>query len=158
MFYESSHQQLFEEANGEQAVIVQNNQTSSVRGVLRELHYQFAPKAQGKLMRVLVGEIYDVGVDIRKHSPTFGHWIGERLFIESKKQLWVPPSFAQGFVILSEEADVLYKTTMYDAQDLERCIRWDDPDLAITWPIEREPILSAKDQQSHMLTAASLFS
>ncbi|HMS83251.1 MAG TPA: dTDP-4-dehydrorhamnose 3,5-epimerase [Nitrospira sp.] len=157
MFYESFRQQLFEEATDQQAVFVQDNQTSSVRGVLRGLHYQLPPKAQGKLVRVLAGEIYDVAVDIRKHSPTFGHWIGERLSAENKRQLWVPSGFAHGFVVLSEQADVLYKTTEYYAPELERCIRWDDPDLAITWPIEGEPILSAKDQQGHMFAAASLF-
>lgn len=156
-FYESFRQQLFEEATGQRAVFVQDNQTSSGKGVLRGLHYQLPPKAQGKLVRVLAGEIYDVAVDIRKHSSAFGRWIGERLSAENKKQLWVPPGFAHGFVVLSEQADVLYKTTEYYAPKLERCIRWDDPDLAITWPIESKPILSVKDQQGHMFAAASLF-
>lgn len=155
--YESFRQQLFEEATGQRAAFVQENQASSVKGVLRGLHYQLSPKARGKLVRALAGEIFDVAVDIRKHSPTYGRWIGERLSEENKKQLWVPPGFAHGFVVLSEQADVLYKTTEYYAPDLERCIRWDDPDLAITWPIEREPILSAKDQQGHKFAAASLF-
>jgi dTDP-4-dehydrorhamnose 3,5-epimerase len=156
-FYESYRHQVFEEATGGKATFVQDNHTRSVKGVLRGLHYQLPPKAQGKLIRVVAGDIFDVAVDIRTHSPTFGRWIGEVLSETNNKQLWIPPGFAHGFVVLSETAEVLYKATDYYAPELERCIRWDDPDLAITWPIERPPLLSAKDQQGDVFAAATLF-
>jgi dTDP-4-dehydrorhamnose 3,5-epimerase len=113
--------------------------------VLRGLHYQLPPKAQGKLVRVVAGEVFDVAVDIRKYSPTFGKWVGEKLSADNKRQLWIPPGLAHGFLVLSDSAEFLYKTTDYYAPEQERCIRWDDPDLAIEWPIEGEPVLSAKD-------------
>lgn len=156
-FYESYRRQVFEEATGGLATFVQDNHTRSVKGVLRGLHYQLPPKAQGKLIRVVTGEIFDVAVDIRKRSPTFGRWIGEVLSESNKKQLWIPAGFAHGFVVLSDTADVLYKATEYYSPDHECCIRWDDPDLAIQWPIESPVILSAKDEQGNKFIAAQPF-
>ena len=124
---------------------VQDNHSRSAQNVLRGLHYQLPPKAQGKLVRVIVGEVFDVAVDIRKDSPTFGEWVGEILSADNKKQLWIPPGLAHGFLVLSEFAEFLYKTTDYWAPEFERCIRWDDPDLAITWPLNVLPQLSSKD-------------
>ncbi len=123
---------------------VQDNHSRSVKGVLRGLHYQRAPKAQGKLVRVVVGEIFDVGVDIRKGSPTYGKWVGERLSAENKRMLYIPPGFAHGFCVLSEVAEVLYKTTEEYAPEYDAGIRWNDPEIGIRWPIEH-PILSQKD-------------
>lgn len=156
-FFESFRQQVFEEATGQCANFLQDNHTHSTKGVLRGLHYQLPPKAQGKLVRVVAGEIFDVVVDIRKRSPTFGRWIGEVLSETNKRQLWIPPGFAHGFVTLSDRADVLYKATEYYSLEHERCIRWDDPDLAIKWPIDREPILSPRDKQSQVFAVAPLF-
>ncbi len=123
---------------------VQDNHSRSVKGVLRGLHYQRAPKAQGKLVRVVVGEIFDVGVDIRKGSPTYGKWVGERLSAENKRMLYIPPGFAHGFCVLSKVAEVLYKTTEEYAPEYDAGIRWNDPEIGIRWPIEH-PILSQKD-------------
>ena len=123
---------------------MQDNHSKSARNVLRGLHYQLA-QPQGKLVRVTQGEVFDVAVDIRKGSPTFGQWVGEILSAENKKQLWIPAGLAHGFVVLSETAEFLYKTTDYYAPQHERCIAWNDPDLAIAWPIEGQPLLSAKD-------------
>lgn len=146
-FFESFNQRNFNDALGETLTFVQDNQSLSARGVLRGLHYQVT-QPQGKLVRVLQGEIYDVAVDIRKGSPTFGKWVAEVLSAENKKQLWVPAGFAHGFVVTSETAEVLYKTTDYWAPQFERCIRWDDPTLAIPWPRDGvEPIVSDKDKQ-----------
>lgn len=156
-FYESYRRQVFEEATGDAATFVQDNHTRSLKGVLRGLHYQVPPKAQGKLIRVVAGEIFDVAVDLRKRSPTFGSWIGEVLSETSKKQLWIPAGCAHGFVVLSDTADVIYKTTEYYSPEHECCILWDDPDLAIQWPIESRPILSAKDEEGDKLIAAKLF-
>ncbi|GAB3626024.1 dTDP-4-dehydrorhamnose 3,5-epimerase [Pandoraea terrae] len=149
-FFESFNQRRFNEALGREAVFVQDNQSRSVRGVLRGLHYQVR-QPQGKLVRVLDGEIHDVAVDIRPASPTFGQWVAEVLSAENRKQLWIPAGFAHGFVVTSERAEVLYKTTDYWAPQHERCIRWDDPDLAIPWPLEGPqgaitPIVSDKDK------------
>ena len=144
-FYESFNQQRFNEATGLNYDFVQDNHSKSAKGVLRGLHYQLPPKAQGKLVRVVAGEVFDVAVDIRKYSPTFGKWVGEKLSADNKRQLWIPPGLAHGFLVLSDSAEFLYKTTDYYAPEQERCIRWDDPDLAIEWPIEGEPVLSAKD-------------
>ena len=144
-FYESFNQQRFNEATGLNHDFVQDNHSKSAKGVLRGLHYQLPPKAQGKLVRVVAGEVFDVAVDIRKYSPTFGKWVGEKLSADNKRQLWIPPGLAHGFLVLSDSAEFLYKTTDYYAPEQERCIRWDDPDLAIEWPIEGEPVLSAKD-------------
>ena len=145
-FFESFNLKVFSAVLGAAAEFVQDNHSRSSRGVLRGLHYQLAPHAQGKLVRVVAGEVFDVAVDIRAGSPTYGQWVAEILSAENKKQLWIPPGFAHGFVTLSDTAEFLYKTTDYYALECERCIRWDDPDLAIDWPLEN-PLLSAKDAQ-----------
>ena len=144
-FFESFNQQRFNAATGPDLQFVQDNHPKSAKGVLRGLHSQLPPKAQGKLVRVVAGEVFDVAVDIRKNSPTFGQWVGEILSGDNKRQLWIPPGLAHGFVVLSDSAEFLYKTTDYYAPEMERCIRWDDPDLAIDWPIGGEPVLSGKD-------------
>ena len=143
-FYESYNQQAFQAATGLDVTFVQDNHSKSARNVLRGLHYQ-VEQPQGKLVRVVQGEVFDVAVDIRKGSKTFGLWVGQILSAENKKQLWVPPGLAHGFVVLSETAEFLYKTTDYYAPAHERCIAWNDPDLAIDWQIQGEPLLSAKD-------------
>ena len=143
-FFESFNRRAFHEATGLNVDFVQDNHSKSARNVLRGLHYQLA-QPQGKLVRVTQGEVFDVAVDIRKGSPTFGQWVGEILSAENKKQLWIPAGLAHGFVVLSETAEFLYKTTDYYAPQHERCIAWNDPDLAIAWPIEGQPLLSAKD-------------
>lgn len=146
-FFESFNLRNFTQAVGGELTFVQDNQSRSARGVLRGLHYQ-VQQPQGKLVRVLEGEIYDVAVDIRPGSPTFGKWVAETLSSENRKQLWIPAGFAHGFVVTSERAEVLYKTTDYWAPQHERCIRWDDPDLAIPWPLEGlTPLVSDKDQK-----------
>jgi dTDP-4-dehydrorhamnose 3,5-epimerase len=144
-FYESFNQKAFQEATGLDVRFVQDNHSKSGKNVLRGLHYQ-VQQPQGKLVRVVQGEVFDVAVDIRKNSPTYGQWVGMHLSAENKKQLWIPPGLAHGFVVLSETAEFLYKTTDYYAPALERCICWNDPDIGIEWPIEGEPLLSAKDQ------------
>ena len=143
-FYESYNQQAFQAATGLDVTFVQDNHSKSARNVLRGLHYQ-VEQPQGKLVRVVQGEVFDVAVDIRKGSKTFGLWVGQTLSAENKKQLWVPPGLAHGFVVLSETAEFLYKTTDYYAPAHERCIAWNDPDLAIDWQMQGEPLLSAKD-------------
>ena len=143
-FFESFNRRAFHEATGLNVDFVQDNHSKSARNVLRGLHYQLA-QPQGKLVRVTQGEVFDVAVDIRKGSPTYGQWVGEILSAENKKQLWIPAGLAHGFVVLSETAEFLYKTTDYYAPQHERCIAWNDPDLAIAWPIEGQPLLSAKD-------------
>jgi dTDP-4-dehydrorhamnose 3,5-epimerase len=125
---------------------VQDNHSRSVKGTLRGLHYQLSPRSQGKLVRVTVGEVFDVAVDIRRGSPSFGQWVGEHLSAGNKRMLWVPPGFAHGFYVTSDMAEFQYKCTDYYAPDLERCIRWDDPQLAITWPVAGNPLVSAKDE------------
>ena len=147
-FYESYNQQAFQQATGLDVTFVQDNHSRSARNVLRGLHYQLPPKAQGKLVRAVVGEVFDVAVDLRENSPTFGQWVGEKLSAENKRMMWVPPGFAHGFLVLSEYAEFLYKTTDYYAPEFERSILWNDPDLAIKWPLSGEPVLSAKDAQS----------
>jgi len=145
-FLESWNQRVFDQAVGEKVTFVQDNRSRSARGVLRGLHYQTAPHAQGKLVSVLSGTIYDVVVDLRKESPTFGKSLGLRLEAESYLMLWVPPGFAHGFLVLSDFADVAYKATAFYSPEHERCLRWDDPDLAIPWPLDRsQPVLSDKD-------------
>ena len=124
---------------------MQDNHSKSARNVLRGLHYQLPPREQGKLVRVVAGEVFDVAVDIRKESPTFGRWVGEVLSAENKRQLWVPPGFAHGFLTLSESAEFLYKTSDYYVPESERGIAWDDPLLAIVWPLVENPVLSARD-------------
>jgi dTDP-4-dehydrorhamnose 3,5-epimerase len=156
-FYESFNARAFTEATGLTPNFVQDNHSRSVRGVLRGLHYQLPPHAQGKLVRVVQGEVFDVAVDIRGHSATFGQWVSARLSAENRCQFWIPEGFAHGFVTLSETAEFLYKTTDYYAPQAERCIAWNDPDVAIEWPAEHEPILSAKDQCGVMLGGAEVF-
>jgi dTDP-4-dehydrorhamnose 3,5-epimerase len=155
-FFESFNARTFREATGLDCAFVQDNHSRSQRGVLRGLHYQLQ-QAQGKLVRVSAGEVYDVAVDIRRSSPTFGRWVGVRLSAENKRQLWVPPGFAHGFLVLSEFAEFLYKTTDYYAPAHERCIRWDDSTLAIDWPLAGAPQLSTKDQAGLDLNDAELF-
>lgn len=146
-FYESFNQQAFRAATGVDVDFVQDNHSRSVKGVLRGLHYQLPPKAQGKLVRVVFGEVFDVAVDIRKGSPTFGKWVGEVLSAENKRQMWIPSGFAHGFVTLSESAEFLYKTTDYYSPQHERCIRWDDEVIGVDWPLTAAPQLSGKDVQ-----------
>jgi dTDP-4-dehydrorhamnose 3,5-epimerase len=145
-FFESFNHAKFEQAIGKKITFVQDNHSKSSKGVLRGLHYQ-DPKSQGKLVRVTQGEVFDVAVDIRKGSPTFGKWVAEILSAENKKQLWIPEGLAHGFLVLSETAEFLYKTTDYYAPQHEKCIVWDDPTLIIPWPLSGLPKLSAKDQQ-----------
>ncbi|OCQ89596.1 dTDP-4-dehydrorhamnose 3,5-epimerase [Oscillatoriales cyanobacterium USR001] len=156
-FFESFNHRNFTEKTGVNADFVQDNHSKSAKNVLRGLHYQMQ-QPQGKLLRVAVGEIFDVAVDIRKNSPTFGQWVGYSLSAENKRQLWVPAGFAHGFLVVSEIAEVLYKTTEYYAPEHERCILWNDPDLAIAWPLaDANPILSAKDQAGKTLKTAEVF-
>ena len=153
-FYESWNQQTFNAAAGA-TTFVQDNHSRSQQGVLRGLHYQLPPHPQGKLVRCVLGEIFDVAVDIRRSSPTWGQWGGALLSAENKQQLWVPPGFAHGFLTLSAEAEVLYKTTDFWSKDCERAIRWDDPALAIAWPLgalaAAQPQLSGKDGAAPLL-------
>ncbi|NMY76205.1 dTDP-4-dehydrorhamnose 3,5-epimerase [Pseudomonas sp. WS 5071] len=155
-FFESFNHRQFEDAIGRSVQFVQDNHSRSVKGVLRGLHYQLH-RAQGKLVRVVHGEVFDVAVDIRRSSPTFGKWVGSYLSAENKHQLWVPEGFAHGFVVLTESAEFLYKTTDYYAPEHERCIRWDDPQIGIDWPIVGEPALSGKDRQGKRLADAEVF-
>ena len=155
-FYESFNQRAFNEATGTAHEFVQDNHSRSAQGVLRGLHYQIQ-KPQGKLVRVVRGAVFDVAVDIRKSSPTFGRWVGEELSEDNHRQLWAPPGFAHGFVVLSETAEFLYKTTDYYAPAHERCIAWNDPQLDIDWRYVGQPVLSAKDAQGVALAQAELF-
>lgn len=156
-FFESFNQKAFNEATGTNHPFVQDNHSRSAQGVLRGLHYQIQ-QPQGKLVRVVRGAVIDVAVDIRKSSPTFGQWVAEELSEDNHRQLWVPPGFAHGFVVLSEMAEFLYKTTDYYAPAHERCIAWNDPTLAIDWKLDgRQPLLSAKDAQGLPLAQAELF-
>ena len=155
-FFESFNAHSFREKTGFDGQFVQDNHSKSVKHVLRGLHYQIQ-HAQGKLVRVLVGEIYDVAVDIRRSSATFGQWVGKTLSAENKHQIWVPPGFAHGFVVTSDVAEVLYKTTDYYAPEHERSILWNDPDLGITWPINDAPTLSGKDQAASLLHSAEVY-
>ncbi|AHC81377.1 dTDP-4-dehydrorhamnose 3,5-epimerase [Pseudomonas monteilii SB3101] len=156
-FYESFNARVFNEVTGLQPDFVQDNHSRSVKGVLRGLHYQLSPHAQGKLVRVVQGEVFDVAVDIRRSSPTFGKWVGAVLSAENKQQLWIPAGFAHGFITLSETAEFVYKTTDFYSAKSERCIAWNDPQIAIEWPFEGEPLLSAKDQQGVALCQADVF-
>ena len=145
-FFESFNQRQFEQAIGRSVNFVQDNHSRSTKGVLRGLHYQIK-QPQGKLVRCSLGEVFDVAVDLRRSSPTFGKWVGVHLSAENKRQLWVPEGFAHGFLVISDIAEFLYKTTDYYAPDHERCIMWDDPSLVIQWPIVDKPLLSSKDIQ-----------
>lgn len=155
-FYESFHQARFDEAIGRRVDFVQDNHSKSARNVLRGLHYQLR-QTQGKLVRVVAGSVFDVAVDLRRSSPTFGRWVGEILSAESRAQLWVPEGFAHGFLVLSETAEFVYKTTDYYAPEHERCIAWNDPTLAIDWPLQAPPVVSDKDGKGLPLLAADAF-
>ena len=155
-FFESFNQRAFNAATGTDYQFVQDNHSRSSQGVLRGLHYQIQ-QPQGKLVRVVQGAVFDVAVDIRKSSPTFGQWVGAELSADNHHQLWVPPGFAHGFVVLSETAEFLYKTTDYYAPEYERCIVWDDAALAIDWRYQGAPNLSAKDAQGLSLAQADVF-
>lgn len=155
-FFESFNQQRWHEQTGLTTKFVQENHSRSTINVLRGLHYQIR-QPQGKLVRVIIGEVFDVAVDIRKSSPTFGRWAGALLSAENKKQFWVPEGFAHGFVVLSEVAEFLYLTTDYYAPEHERAIRWNDPQLDIEWPVDGEPLLSPKDSDAVLLAEAELY-
>lgn len=155
-FYESYNKRKFEEAVGLTVEFVQDNHSKSSRGVLRGLHYQ-VKQPQGKLVRVCAGEVFDVAVDIRKSSPTFGRWVGARLSAENKRQVWMPPGFAHGFVVLSETAEFLYKTTDFYAPEHECCIQWNDAELGIDWQYMGEPLVSDKDANADSFHQASVF-
>jgi dTDP-4-dehydrorhamnose 3,5-epimerase len=155
-FFESYNEKIWQEATGLKARFVQDNHSLSTKGVLRGLHYQIR-QPQGKLVRCVVGEVYDVAVDLRKCSPTFGKWAGAVLSAENKRQMWVPEGFAHGFLVLSDVAEFLYKTTDYYAPEHERCILWNDLDLGIGWPFAGEPVLSAKDAAGQSFREAELF-
>ena len=155
-FYESFNARRFAELTGITKEFVQDNHSKSARSVLRGLHYQIQ-QAQGKLVRVVAGEVFDVAVDIRQNSPTFGQWVGVTLSAENKRQLWIPEGFAHGFMVTSESAEFLYKTTDYWAPEHERCIVWNDPAIGIEWPDCGEPVLSAKDWLGKSLYDAEVF-
>ena len=155
-FFESFNAREFAEQVDPSAVFVQDNHSRSAKGVLRGLHYQIS-HAQGKLVRVVEGEVFDVAVDVRKSSANFGKWVGVRLSAENKRQLWVPAGFAHGFVVLSESADFLYKTTDYWYPEFERSIVWNDSEIGIEWPIEGEPLVAAKDAAGKRLSEAEVF-
>lgn len=155
-FYESFNQKRFAELTGINPNFVQDNHSKSAKGVLRGLHYQIQ-QTQGKLVRVTAGEVFDVTVDLRKSSPTFGKWVGVTLSAENKRQLWVPEGFAHGFVVISDTAEFLYKTTDYWASEFERSILWNDPAIGIEWPLDGEPLLSGKDKVGALLADAEVF-
>lgn len=144
-FFESFSQKVFEEAVGRKVEFVQDNHSKSCKGVLRGLYYQLEPYAQGKLVRCVAGEVFDVAVDIRKSSPTYGSWVGFYLSAENKRQLWIPEGFAHGFYVISDTAEFVYKTTNYYHPDSDRGIKWDDTTIGINWPLSEKPSLSAKD-------------
>jgi dTDP-4-dehydrorhamnose 3,5-epimerase len=155
-FFESYNHKLFREKTGLNLEFVQDNHSKSKQNVLRGLHYQVI-QPQGKLVRCAAGELFDVAVDIRQSSPTFGQWVGYLLSAENKRQLWVPPGFAHGFVVVSDYAELLYKTTNYYCPEGDRCILWNDPAIGIDWPLNGDPILSTKDQAGKLLKDADLF-
>ena len=155
-FFESFNERAFAQATGIAPRFVQDNHSRSVKNTLRGLHYQIL-QPQGKLVRVVAGEIFDVVVDLRRSSPTFGKWLGHRLSAENKNIVWIPAGFAHGFAVLSDYADFLYKTTDYWAPQQERTLLWNDPDLAIAWPLVGEPILTAKDRAGKRLSEAEVF-
>ncbi|OHX11640.1 dTDP-4-dehydrorhamnose 3,5-epimerase [Chromobacterium sphagni] len=156
-FYESFNLKRFEEGVGRLVDFVQDNHSKSSKGVLRGLHYQLPPYAQGKLVRVVAGEVYDVAVDVRRSSPTFGHWVGVLLTAENKRQFWIPEGFAHGFLTLSDEAEFLYKATNYYMPEYDRGILWSDEALGIVWPEAGELTLSGKDKAQPLLASAELF-
>ena len=156
-FFESFNERTFQELTGLKVNFVQDNHSKSQKGVLRGLHYQLPPKAQGKLVRVVEGEVFDVAVDIRKSSPYFGKWVGQLLSAENKQQMWIPEGFAHGFVTLSDTAEFLYKTTNYYAPEYEQCIAWDDVEIGVYWPLVEKPVLSGKDQNGCFFNDAKIF-
>lgn len=155
-FYESFNQKVWQEKTGLQTTFIQDNHSYSVKNVLRGLHYQIQ-QSQGKLVRVIRGAVFDVAVDIRRSSPSFGRWVGVELSADNKRMLWIPESFAHGFLVLSDVAEFLYKTTDYWAPQYERTIIWNDTDLAIAWPLQGQPILSVKDAQGKLFKEAEVF-
>ncbi|MEK7768711.1 MAG: dTDP-4-dehydrorhamnose 3,5-epimerase [Pseudomonadota bacterium] len=155
-FFESFNQRAFSQATGLDVNFVQDNHSRSAKGVLRGLHYQIQ-QPQGKLVRVVRGAVFDVTVDIRKSSPTFGQWVGVELTEDNHRQLWIPPGFAHGFYVLSDSADFLYKTTDYYAPEFERSLVWNDPKIAIAWPLDVQHMVSAKDAQEMSLTDVEVF-
>ena len=155
-FYESFNQKVWREKTGIDAVFVQDNHSRSARNVLRGLHYQIR-QPQGKLVRAIRGAVFDVAVDLRRKSPTFGRWVGTELSEENRRQLWIPVGFAHSFLVLSDVAEFLYKTTDYWAPEFERTIVWNDPDLAVAWPLQGEPVLSAKDAKGIAFKEAEVF-
>jgi dTDP-4-dehydrorhamnose 3,5-epimerase len=155
-FYESFNEKRFFEATGLRPKFVQDNHSQSARGVLHGLHYQVR-QTQAKLVRVVVGAVFDVAIDIRKSSPTFGCWVGAILSAENKRQMWIPEGFAHGFLVISESAEFLYKTTDYWAPEYERCIAWNDPAIGIIWPIDGVPVLSEKDRRGVAWAQAEVF-
>jgi dTDP-4-dehydrorhamnose 3,5-epimerase len=157
LFLESWNRKSFVEHTGVDADFVQDNHSRSRKGVLRGLHYQLEPMAQGKLVRVVQGVLFDVAVDIRRSSETFGRWVGLQLSAENHRQLWVPPGFAHGFFALTDPADLVYKTTEYYSAEHDRSIRWDDPDIGIDWPLDGDPILSDKDATAPYLRDVEVF-
>ena len=155
-FFESYNQRVFEQGTGLSPRFAQHNHSRSARNVLRGLHYQIR-QPQGKLVRVAAGEVFDVAVDLRKGSRTFGKWVGTLLSGENKRMLWIPEGFAHGFLVLSESADFIYATTDYYAPEHERCVIWNDPDIAIRWPLAGEPVLAAKDRAGKRFAEAEVF-
>ncbi|WP_028996355.1 dTDP-4-dehydrorhamnose 3,5-epimerase [Azohydromonas australica] len=157
-FMESFNQRLFDEAVGRHVEFVQDNHSRSARGVLRGLHFQLPPHAQGKLVRVTQGSVFDVAVDVRRGSPTFGRWVGVELSGTNHRQFWIPAGFAHGFLVTSDSADFLYKTTDYYAPQTEGAVRWDDPAVGVEWPLgDQQPLLSPKDAQAPLLAEATHF-
>lgn len=155
-FFESYNKRIFEESTGIQIDFVQDNHSRSAKNVLRGLHYQIR-RPQGKLVRVIAGQVFDVAVDLRKSSPTFGQWVGEILSAENKRMVWIPEGFAHGFLVMTDFAEFLYKTTDYYLPEYERCIVWSDPGLAIAWPLSTEPVLSSKDREGKAFRTAEVF-
>lgn len=156
-FFESFNQKAFNEAVGQNITFVQDNHSKSAKNVLRGLHYQLPPKAQGKLVRVVQGEVFDVAVDLRKDSTTYGKWVGEVISSENKKQIWIPAGFAHGFLTLSDSAEFIYKTTDYYSPECERSLIWNDPALSISWPENCKPILSKKDAIVNLISDVEAF-
>ncbi|MGL4766710.1 MAG: dTDP-4-dehydrorhamnose 3,5-epimerase [Formosimonas sp.] len=156
-FFESFNQQQFNTAIGREVAFVQDNHSKSTQGVLRGLHYQRPPNAQGKLVRCVVGEVFDVAVDVRVGSPTYGQWVGANLSADNKRMMWIPEGFAHGFYTLSEVAEFLYKTTNYYAPESDTCVLWSDPAIGVEWPLMGEPTLSEKDKQGKLLQHVTAF-
>jgi dTDP-4-dehydrorhamnose 3,5-epimerase len=157
-FFESFNQSQFENVIGRKITFVQDNHSKSIKGVVRGLHYQLPPKEQGKLIRVIQGQIYDVAVDLRKKSPTFGQWVGEVLSAANKKQIWIPEGFAHGFITLSDDSEILYKATDFYSPNHEQCLIWNDPEINVIWPHTKDNyIFSDKDKKGKALSELSLF-